>query len=508
MSDPQVYLVGAGPGHSGLLTLRAVECLGRADLVIYDRLVPPSMLEHVPPHAERLCVGQLSGSHPERGPQVNARMIEAARQGKRVVRLKGGDPFLFGRGAEEAEALRQAGIAYEIVPGVTAALGAAACAGIPLTHRRHASAVALIAGHEAGKCDSALDWSALARFPGTLVFYMGLSRLDAIVADLLKNGKPANTPTAVVHWASTSEQQTIVARLHDIEAAVRAARLTSPALTIVGPVVALRAQLAWFEQRPLFGKHVLVTRPLHQSSELVRRLEELGASTQVLPAVAVRELDDWSLVDRALARLASYHWLVFTSSNGVHAFLRRLRQSGRDLRALGAVRLAVIGPGTAEALRSYHLEPDLVPDEFRSEALAAALRERAAGQRILLARADRGREVLREDLAAVAEVEQVAVYTQVDAVEPDSPTLDELRRGAIDYVTLTSANIARALLRGLDAAARAPIEAGRVQLVTISPVTSAAVRDLGLPVAAEATEYTVTGVIEAMRGLCAASASP
>lgn len=505
MNEPHVYLVGAGPGHPGLLTLRAVECLGRADLVIYDQLVPVGLLEHAPPTAERLCVAQLSGGHPERGPQVIQLLIEAARQGKCVVRLKGGDPFLFGRGAEEAAALRAAGLAYEIVPGVTAALGAAACAGIPLTHRQHASAVALITGHEAGKSESPLDWPALARFPGTLVFYMGLARAGAIAAALGEQGKPLDTPAAIIHWATTSQQQTVETTLGQLETAARAAgleaRLGSPSLIIIGPVVRLRAELAWFEQRPLFGRRVLVTRPRPQASDLARRLEELGATVHVLPAVEVRELDDWSAVDDVLARLATFQWLVFTSGNGVHALIRRLRQTGRDLRALGPLRLAVIGPGTAEVLRAYHLEPDLMPALFRSEALAESLRTQAAGQRVLLARADRGREVLRQELAGVAEVEQVAVYAQVDAVEAGSGFLPLLRRGGLDFVTLTSSNIARALLRGLDAEGRRPIETGMVQLVTISPVTSAAVRELGLPVAAEATEYTTAGVIEALTAL-------
>ncbi|HXG10062.1 MAG TPA: uroporphyrinogen-III C-methyltransferase [Gemmataceae bacterium] len=498
MKEPQVFLVGAGPGNAGLLTLRAAECLGRADLVIHDQLVPPRLLEYAPPGARRICVSDLPGCHPERAPHVQHLMIEAARQGQCVVRLKGGDPFLFGRGAEEAEALRRAGIAYEIVPGVTAALGAAAYTGIPLTHRRHASAVALITGHEAGQGGRTLDWAALARFPGTLVVYMGLRRLGQIVRALLEQGKAPDTPAAAVHWATLGRQRTVEAPLADLEEAVRAAGLTSPVITIIGPVAALRAELAWFEQRPLFGKRVLVARPRHQAGGVVQQLEQLGAVVHVLPAVEVREPADWSAVDRALADLASFQWLVFTSSNGVHALVRRLRQTGRDLRALGPLRLAAIGPGTADALRSYHLEPDLVPPEFRSESLAAALKERAAGQRVLLARADRGRDVLRQELAAVAEVEQVAVYSQVDAIEPGAPALDCLRRGEIDYVMLTSANIARALLRGLDEPARARIEAGEVRLVSISPVTSAAVRELGLPVAAEAAAYTTAGVIEAM----------
>ncbi len=494
-----VALVGAGPGNPGLLTLRAVELLGRADLVLYDRLVPVRLLDHVPAGAQRICVDSLHGTHPERWPEIYQIMIEAAQQGQRVVRLKGGDPFVFGRGGEEAEALRQAGVPYEIVPGVTAALGAGAFAGIPLTHRRHVSAVAFVTGHEKpDKTDSFLDWAGLARFPGTLVVYMGMARLPHIVEMLIANGKPAQTPAAAVHWATTGRQRTVTAPLSELPAAVQQAGLKAPSLVIIGSVVSLRAELAWFEARPLVGKRILVTRPRHQASEMIARLEELGAEVSQLPAVEIREPDDWTRVDRALGNLSAYQWLVFTSANGVDALIRRLRFLGRDLRALGSLRLAVIGPATADALRRYHLEPDLVPTVYDSESLAAALKERVAGQHVLLARADRGRDVLREQLAPVAEVEQVAVYSQVDTIEPNSEVLESLRRGEIDYVTLTSSNIARSLARALDEESLRLIRSGAVQLVSISPVTSATIGELGLPVAAEAREFTSEGIVQAL----------
>ena len=492
-----VYLVGAGPGNAELLTLRAAECLARADLVLYDRLVAPRLLDFAPASAARVCVTELAGCHPERAPLIVERVIEAARQGKCVVRLKGGDPLIFGRGGEEAEALHQAGIPFEIVPGVTAALGAAAYAGIPLTHRRHASAVALVTGHEdPDKPDSLLDWAALARFPGTLVFYMGVARLDSLTRSLIEHGKPPETPAALVQWATLGRQRTVEATLADLPRAGRDAGITAPALTVVGPVVALREQVSWFESRPLFGKRILVTRPAHQAADFVRRLEELGSTVFTLPTVAIRELADWSAVDAALARLGDYQWLVFSSVNGVRALLGRLRQTGRDLRALGHLRLAAIGPATADALRGYHLEPDVVPEEYRAEGLAAALRERVAGQRVLYARADRGREVLREELSAVARIDQVAVYSQVD--EPAASAVALLRNGEVDYITLTSSNIARSLARMLAREAQAIFTSGNVKLVTISPVTSAAVRDLGWPVAAEATVYTTAGLIDAL----------
>jgi uroporphyrinogen III methyltransferase/synthase len=433
-------------------------------------------------------------------------MIDAARQGRRVVRLKGGDPYVFGRGGEEGEALARAGISFEVVPGVTAALGAAAFAGIPLTHRGHASAVALVTGHQ--KPDGDLDWAALARFPGTLVLYMGISRLSDIVAQLIQHGKPPDTPAAAVRLATTSDQHTLVAPLEGLPRAVEAAGLKAPAVVIVGSVVGLRSHLSWFESRPLFGKHILVTRPREQAGNMVRTLEELGAAVHLFAAVEIGEPPDWGPADRAIAELDRFGWLVFTSTNGVAGFVHRLRQTGRDLRALGSIRLAAIGPATAEALRAVHLEPDLVPGVYTSEGLAAELKARAAGQRVLLARADRGREVLREQLAGVCEVVQVTVYSQRDASDLDPPLLERLRQGAIDYVTLTSSNIARAFARALDGPALQKVRKGAIRLVTISPVTSAAVEELGLPVAAEAREATAAGVVAALVELAAVKGSP
>jgi uroporphyrinogen III methyltransferase/synthase len=502
MIEPQVFLVGAGPGHPELLTLRAVECLRRADLILYDRLVPRTLLDLAPASAGRVCVADLADRHPERVGLIHQAMIDAARGGRRVVRLKGGDPCVFGRAGEEAEALRQAGVPFEIVPGVTAALGAAAYAGVPLTDRRRASAVAFVTGHECpGKADSALDWPALARFPGTLVFYMGVSHLDEVVRALIASGKPPDTPAAIVRQATLGCQRTVTAPLDELPTAARSAGIEAPALTIVGSVVGLRESVAWFERLPLFGRGVLVTRPRHQADGLMGRLRELGAVPYLLPTVEVREPADWAPVDAALANLDSYSWLVFTSSNGVHALVRRLLATGRDLRAMGSVKLAVVGPSTAAALRTYLLMPDFMPDAYHSEALAAGLRERAAGRRVLLARADRGRDVLRRELAAVATVDQVAVYSQVDTVEADPDVLSALSRGDIPYVTLTSSNIARSLARLVDETTHARIRSGAVKLVTISAVTSADVRALGWPVAAEAKEATAEGVVAALVAL-------
>lgn len=500
MRPGTVYLVGAGAGHPGLLTLRAAECLRRADVVVYDKLVTPGHLEHVRPEAETICVTDLAPCHAERHRPVQQTLIERARQGKTVVRLKGGDPCLFGRGGEEAQALHEAGIPFEIVPGVTAALAAASFCGIPLTHRRYASAVAFLTGHEnPDKPESALDWSALARFPGTLVIYMGLSRLDKLARTLVEHGKDPATPAAAIQAASTGEQRTVEAPLADLAGRVKHAGLASPTVVVIGDVVRLRPEVMWFEKLPLFGRRIVVTRPRRQAGELVERLLELGALPFVLPAVEIGEPADWGPVDQALARLEQYHWLVFTSANGVQAFLQRLEHVGKDLRALGRIRLAAIGPKTAEALRRYHLQADVTPARYQSEDLAASLLERIQpGERVLLARADRGREVLRTTLADRCAVEQVTVYSQVDAVPGDHPVLDTLRRGGVDYVILTSSNIARAFLGRLDETSRSRVQSGHTRLASISPVTSAEIRGLGFPVAVEAFRATAEGIVEAL----------
>lgn len=504
-ANPTVFLVGAGPGSPGLLTLRAAEVLARADVVLHDQLVPPRLLDLANPAAETVCVRDLPGQHPDKYPHVHTLLIDAARAGKTVVRLKGGDPLIFGRGGEEAEALRSAGVAYEIVPGVTAALAAGAFLEIPLTHRNYASAVALVTGHELpGKPGNKLDWKALAAFPGTLCIYMGVARLPVIVAELLKHGKNPDTPAAIVERASVGEQRSVFSRLADLEVARRNAGLEAPGLILVGEPVAHRPPHPWFEARPLFGRRVLVTRPPHQAGEMVRQLEHLGAVVHRLAGVEIREPADFAPLDRALGQVrdGDWDWVVFTSSNGVHALLRRLDVLGRDLRDLGRVKLAAIGPKTAEALREYHLRADVVPDStFSSEGLVDALKPHVAGQRVLLARANRGRELLRDELAKVASVEQVTVYDQIDAVAPDAAVLDHLRRGEIRYVLLSSSNIARVVLRAFDETVRGRVQRGEVRLVAISPETGRVVRELGFPVAAEATAFTAAGLIDALIGL-------
>lgn len=501
-ATPCVYLVGAGPGNPGLLTVRAAELLARADLVLHDQLVPERLLQLASPTAQLISVRDLPGTHPDKYPHIQNLLIEAARAGKIAVRLKGGDPLIFGRGGEEAAALRSAGIAYEIVPAVTAALAAGAFLEIPLTHREHASAVALVTGHEMpNKPGNRLDWKALAAFPGTLCVYMGVARLPIIVAELLKHGKSPAAPAAIVERASTGDQRTVYAPLAELENARRNAGLEAPGLILIGDVVAQRPPHSWWESRPLFGERVLVTRPAHQAAGMVRRLEDLGAVVYRMPMLDIREPADFAPLDRAIEELRrrEWNWLVFTSANGVHGIIRRVRALGYDLRTFGGAKFAAIGPSTADALRSFHLEADVVPAvEYNSEGLAAALAPLVANQRVLLSRANRGRDLLRAELAKVAHVEQIAVYEQADATARDADILDHLRRGEIRYVALSSSNVARALLTTIDDTIRRRIERDEIRLVAISPETGNAIRALGLQVAAEATEYTSDGLIDAI----------
>jgi uroporphyrinogen III methyltransferase/synthase len=499
----RVYLVGAGPGNPDLLTLRAVELLQQAELILYDQLVPVRILDWANPQAEKICVRDLPGKHTEKASQIQHLMVTAARQGRQVVRLKGGDPLIFGRGGEEIAALRAAGVPYEVVPGVTAALAAGAYLEIPLTHRHYASALALVTGHEApDKAEMPINWRALAQFPGTLAIYMGLCRLPHIVTALLEQGLSPDTPAALISRVSWGEQRGVFTRLADLDKARQQAGIDSPALILIGAAVGQRTEQPWSVQRPLFGQAVLVTRPRHQAAGMIRRLEQLGAIVHHWPALSIREVEDYSELDTTLTELAHgrWDWLVFTSANGVHALLRRLWQRGGDLRTLSRVQIAAIGPKTAEALEDYHLRADLVPQEtFSSEGLAAALGPRVTGQRVLLARADQGRELLRTELLrCAAEVRQVTVYRQSTDEPPSPELLQALRRAEIRWITLTSSNIARRVLDICDPTIRQRILQGDIGLVAISPETGNVIRSAGLPVAAEAEVYTEEGLIAAL----------
>lgn len=495
---PRVALVGAGPGDPGLITLRGDRLLREADVVLYDYLANPHLLEACRRDAELVCLGKHGRDRLLTQDEVNARMIAAAQAGKRVVRLKAGDPAVFARFGEEAAALEAAGLAYEVVPGITAALAAGSHAGVPITDRRVASAVALVTGHEQDGGDSRLDYDALARFPGTLVFYMGMTRVGVWSKALVDAGKPPTTPVAVIRRCSWPDQQTLVTTLGELPAVVESRHLRPPVIVVVGEVVEQRIAGSWFTERPLFGRRVLFTRPEEQGSgaDAARvRLTDLGADVLVQPAVEIGEPDDGRPLDDALGRLDRFDWIVFSSANGVRSMLRRLWQTGRDARTLGATKIAAIGPATAAALATFHLRADLVPPEYRAESLAASLVERTkpGKKRFLLIRASRGREVLADTLrAAGAEVEQVVAYRSSDVARPKPEIAELLEAGKIDWITVTSSAIARSLATMFGSSL------GRARLASISPITSATLRELGFAPHAEATEYTLDGLVEAI----------
>lgn len=467
--------------------------------MLYDGLVNPLILLSTHARAERTC--RSTGPDGMRLDQdgINQRLIAAAREGKTVVRLKGGDPFVFGRGGEEAAALSQAQIPFEIVPGVTAAVAASAYAGISLTHRDFASAVAFVTGHEdPRKPSTVLDYKALAAFPGTLVIYMGLHRLAAIADALIIAGKPPETPAAVISRGTTPAQRTVCASLADLAAKAHDAKLHAPSMIIIGECIRQRESIAWFENKPLFGKRIVVTRPAAQAAGVVSQCLELGAEPILAPMIEILPPADWNEVDRTLARTEEFDWIVFTSVNGVNFLLQRLWETGGDLRRLGKSKLAAIGDGTAQALADNHLRADLVPETFRAEALAAALKPHVAGKRVLWARASRGRDVLPAELrSAGALLEELVVYRNLDIEAIDPEVLKEIEAGAVDWICLSSPSIARAVHERLSPAARAQV-GKTVRIASISPVTGAAAREAGLPVHAEATTHTWEGLLAAI----------
>jgi uroporphyrinogen III methyltransferase / synthase len=478
-----VYLVGAGPGDPGLLTVRGAEVLGRADVVVYDRLVHASVLDLAPAGAERVYAGKTPGRAEMDQRDINALLVERGRAGQTVVRLKGGDPFVFGRGGEEAEALAAVGVRFEVVPGITSAIGAPAYAGIPVTHRGASTHFTVVTGHEDPTKDASdVDWEALAKSGGTLVILMGAGRVADITARLVAGGLSPATPVAAVRNGTRADQRTIRATL----ATVADAGVQPPAAIVVGEVAGL--DLAWFEARPLFRRSVVVTRAREQASELRRRLEELGAEVLELPAVAIEP------VDFALPSLDQYRWLVFTSANGVTAFFDRgLAPARLDARALAGLRVAAIGPGTAAALTARGLRADLVPERFVAESLLEAFPAPANRERVLIARAERARDVLPQGLSERGyEVDVLAVYRTV-AAQPDPAAVERVKRGEVDALTFTSSSTVTNLCDLLGG-----VPAPQPLVASIGPVTSKTAVDRGLRVDVEAAEHTIDGLLDAL----------
>ena len=496
-----VYLVGAGPGDPGLLTVRARELLDACDAVVYDALANPELVAGLGTAGraapELHFVGKRGGDGSStRQEDINELLVRLGREGKRTVRLKGGDPLVFGRGSEEAQALARAGVPFEIVPGVTAGIAAPAYAGIPVTHRGVATSVTFVTGHEdPSKDETQTDWRALARAGGTIVLYMGVKRLPGIAEELVAGGMPASTPAAAVQWGTYAHQRTVVATLDTLVEHAAAARLAAPVIVVIGPAVRLREEIAWFDVRPLFGRRVVVTRATAQAGALSERLRALGADVLEMPATRVEPLDAAPL-RAALERLGAYGWLAFTSQNAVRLFWEALRATGRDARALAGVQVCAVGPATAEALLARGIAVDVVPDRFVAEGVLEAMAERADvnGAHVLYATAEGARDVLPAGLRALgATVDVVPVYRSA----PDGAGAERLRAaleaGEVDLVTFTSASAVQGFVQavGAELARRAPA-------ASIGPVTSEAARAAGIAVAVEAPESTIPALAAAI----------
>jgi uroporphyrinogen III methyltransferase/synthase len=493
-----VSLIGAGPGDPGLLTLRGAEALAAADVVIYDYLANPALLAHARPDAEQIYVGKKAGCHTLSQEEINALLVERGLAGQRLARLKGGDPFVFGRGGEEALALVKAGVPFEVVPGITSAVAAPAYAGIPVTHRGLASSLAVVTGHEdPAKDETALDWPRLATGVDTLVFLMGVGNLPHIVEQLLAHGRPADTPVALVRWGTMPAQETVHGTLADIVHKVQAAGLKPPAVTVVGPVAGLRERLRWFEDRPLFGQRVLVTRTRQQASALSARLQVLGAEALELPTIRIAPPDDWAPLDGAIADLAAYDWIVFTSVHGVAYFWERLGQADLDARALHRLRLAAIGPATAAELQARGLRADYVPGEYVAEAVAAGLGD-VGGQRVLLPRADIARpalaDLLRQGGAGVVEV---SAYRTLRPEADPGELRDLLAR--VTAATFTSSSTVRNLAAlARDAGLDLPAALAQATIACIGPITAATARARGVRTDVQPARYTIPDLVVAL----------
>ncbi|PHR25195.1 MAG: uroporphyrinogen-III C-methyltransferase [Desulfotalea sp.] len=500
----KVYLVGAGPGDPGLITVRGKSLLERAEVVVYDYLATTKLLKHVPADAELIYVGKKGGvKHTYTQEEINQMLVDHAQAGKVVVRLKGGDPFIFGRGGEELEELYAAGVAFEVVPGVTSATAAATYAGIPITHRDYTASVTFITGHEdPTKKSSNINWEKLATGAGTLVVYMGIKNLPTIVENLIKHGRDPKTPVAVVRWASTPEQRSVVGTLETITDVVKNADIKPPALIIVGEVVNLRDTIDWYEKRALFGKRIIVTRTREQASELVLGLEEYGANCLEYSTINIVPVESYDAFDEELERLKEYHWILFTSLNSVKYFFKRLYEKGMDARDLNGPDIAVVGKSTADLLLTYGLNADLIPSTFTGEGLAESLLDQGVeGRNIFIPRAKQAREILPETLrGAGAQVTVTPVY-QNCPVEGDKATIRaEFTDHKVDMITFTSSSTVRNFLTLLDAENQEELQQllQGVKIAAIGPITAKSVTDNGLEVHVQPDQFTITDMVDAV----------
>ncbi len=500
MSTGKVYLVGAGPGDPGLITVKGVSCLQKADVVIYDFLASRKLLTYARKDAEVIYVGKRGGAHTVTQAEINDLIIEKAKTGLTVARLKGGDPFIFGRGGEEAEVLVADDIPFEIIPGVTSAVGVAAYAGIPITHRRYTATVAFITGHEdPTKEDSNVDWAKIATGVGTLLFFMGVKNIGRIAEKLISHGRDPDTPVALVRWGTTAKQATISGKLSNIAQCVRDADFRPPAIIVVGEVVKLRSILNWFERKPLFSKTVVVTRAREQASSLVERLQDLGAECLEIPTIEVAPPQDWSALDKSIDNLDTYDWLVFSSVNGVRFFFERLYTKGKDVRALRDVKLCAVGTTTAKKIEEFGLRADMMPETYKAESIVKEFKkEDIKGKKVLLPRPKEARPVLPVELGKMgALVDEVIAYR----TEPVCHNLEEfkelLKKKEIDLVTFTSSSTAKNFKK-LFTEEEARELLSDVTVASIGPITADTAKKLGFKVAVIPGEYTIEGLCNAI----------
>ena len=496
----KVFLVGAGPGDPGLLTLKAKRCIEQADTVVYDYLANRTFLDYAGEKTELIYVGKQGGSHTMTQKDINQLIVDKAREGLNVVRLKGGDPFIFGRGGEEAQELKKAGIPFEIIPGITSAIAVPAYAGIPLTHRDYASTVAFITGHEdPTKEKSDIAWDKLATGAGTLVFLMGVGNLPNISKRLMEHGRSPETPIAVIHRGTLSAQKTLVGSLGDIEQRIKEEVVKPPSIIVVGEVVNLRKDLNWFEERPLLGKKIVVTRARAQASDFLAGLNELGAECIEFPTIEIIPPSTWMDMDQSILSLDLYQWLLFTSVNGVKSFFERLEALGKDVRELSGIKIGAIGPKTAQAVLDKGIRPDLVPDEYRAEAVVEAFKKHALeGIRILLPRAAEAREVLPEQLTKMgAVVDVVDAYRTVRPDGEKNDLVEMFEKGEIDMVTFTSSSTVKNFMEMFeDHGELLKKWMNGVAVACIGPITAKTAEETGLSVSLVPSEYT----IEALTG--------
>ncbi len=500
MNSGIVYLVGAGPGDPKLITVKGLECIQKADTVIYDRLAGRRLLAFARPGAEIIYVGKLPDRHTLKQDEINLLLVEKAGAGKTVTRLKGGDPFVFGRGGEEAEVLQDAGIPFEIVPGVTSAISAPAYAGIPVTHRDYTSTLAIITGNEDPlKEDSNIAWDKISTGAGTLIFLMGMSNLPNITRQLINNGRAPHTPVALIMWGTMPEQRTLVGTLENISENASGSGFSNPAVIIVGEVVSLRNKLNWHEIKPLFGRRVLVTRSREQASVLSGAIEDLGGESLEFPAIQIEEPEDYTPLDEAIRVLDTFSWVIFTSVNGVEFFFRRLKHHHKDIRVLHRARLCAIGPKTREALEVRGLLVETVPGEYRAEEIVEELRGKVgSGDRVLLPRADIARKVLTEALKLMgADVTEVTAYRTVMGEGDDGTIREMLRGGEIYLVTFTSSSTVRNFVKMIGEPSPEHLLKG-VKVACIGPITADTARELGIKVDIIAEEYTIEGLLRAI----------